>query len=260
MSSRIAQTFASLKATGKTALIPFIMAGDPDLAVTADLLPALVEAGANIIELGVPFTDPVADGETIQAAGLRALKAGTNVAKILDLVADFRKTNTTTPIVLMGYLNPIHSYGVEVFAKDAAASGVDGLIIVDMPPEEADVVSGAFHTHNLDLIRLITPTTDSARLAHITGGASGFLYYVSIAGITGTQSADPVQLAARLDDIRGQVSLPVAVGFGICTASDVAALKGHTDGVVVGSSLIAAFESGGKTKVIELVRQMADAA
>lgn len=260
MSSRIANTFASLKSMQKTALIPFVMAGDPNLEVTADLLPALVEAGANIIELGVPFTDPVADGETIQAAGLRALKAGTTLQKILGLVSDFRRTNTTTPIVLMGYLNPIHSYGIEAFARDAAISGVDGLIIVDMPPEEADMVSKAFHDHGLDLIRLITPTTDSKRLAYITDGAAGFLYYVSIAGITGTMSADPIKLATRLDEIRSQVSLPLAVGFGIRTALDVAALKSHTDAVVVGSSLIAAFENGGKAKVMELVRQMAEAA
>lgn len=243
--SRIETTFEVLKAQNKKALIPFIMAGDPDLEASLEILKALPGAGANLIEVGMPFTDPVADGETIQLAGQRALKAGTTLIKTLEMIAKFRKDNSETPIILMGYANPIHIYGFEKFVCDAQKAGVDGLIIVDLPPEEADELSSALeHTH-IDLIRLITPTTDEERLQTLLKGASGFLYYVSITGITGAAKASPEIIAPHIQTIKSHTDLPVAIGFGIKTPQDAATMAKIGDAAVVGSALIQALQAQG---------------
>ncbi len=243
--SRIEQRFASLKAEGRAALVTFIVAGDPDAEKSLQLLSALPDAGADIIELGMPFTDPMADGPAIQAADLRALANGMTLAKTLQMVRDFRAGNATTPIVLMGYYNPVYAYGAEKFAADAAAAGVDGLIIVDLPPEEDAELREPARRNGLDLIRLLTPTTVGERLNTVVEGASGFLYYVSVAGITGTKSADASAVAAQLKTIRAATDLPVVVGFGIRTPADVATMAAFADGVVVGSALVDEISSGG---------------
>jgi tryptophan synthase alpha chain len=233
--SRIEQTFKNLK---RPALITFITAGDPDYAKSLSILKALPAAGADIIELGMPFTDPMADGPVIQAAGLRALEAGANMKQTLKMTAEFRKENNTTPLVLMGYANPIYIYGVEKFVKDAAASGIDGLIIVDLPPEEDEELRTAAKKQNIDFIKLLTPTTNTARLPTVLKSASGFLYYVSVAGITGAKKADPASIKPHLDEIRKLTSLPIAIGFGIKSADDVKALSNIGNAVVVGSAIV----------------------
>ena len=233
--SRIKNTFEQLD---RPALITFIMAGDPDAQTSMDVLKALPDAGADIIELGMPFTDPMADGPTIELAGGRALKAGASMQQTLEMVRDFRQTNDTTPIVLMGYFNPIMQYGAKKFAKDASEIGVDGLIIVDLPPEEADEMLGNAKDNNLDIIRLITPTTDEKRLPKILNGASGFLYYVSITGVTGAAQADIETLKPHIEQIKTQTDLPVAIGFGIKTPEDAKKFGEIADGVVVGSSIV----------------------
>lgn len=233
--TRIEQTFKSLK---RPALITFIMGGDPDVAKSLEILKALPAAGADIIEIGMPFTDPMADGPVIQAAGLRALESGMNLHKILEMVQQFRKNNTATPLVLMGYANPLYAYGLEKFVKDAANAGVDGFIIVDLPPEEDSELRALTQKHKIDLIRLLTPTTDAARLPKVLEGASGFLYYVSVAGITGAKKADPAAIRPHIDMIRKHTKLPLAIGFGIKTAEDVKALAGIGDAVVVGSAIV----------------------
>jgi len=238
--SRIAKRFAKLKAEGRAGLITFITAGDPDLATSAKILAGLPKAGADVIELGMPFSDPMADGPIIQAAAIRGLKAGATLRGTLGLVRDFRAEDQTTPIILMGYLNPILSYGPEAFCADAAAAGVDGLIIVDLPAEEADLLVPFARQHDIDIIRLVAPTTDDARLPHVLEGSSGFVYYISIAGITGTGtgtgSAD--QLAAAIPRLRAVTDLPIAIGFGIRTPAHVAGALAVADGAVVASSLI----------------------
>ncbi len=236
--NRIETTFSALKDQGRKALITFTMAGDPDVAKSQSLLETLASSGADIIEIGMPFTDPMADGPAIQAAGLRALGKGMTLKKTISMVQQFRSKNTKTPIVLMGYFNPILSYGVDAFMKDAAASGVDGLIIVDIPPEEASEINQQVQQNNLCLIRLITPTTDEKRLSVILKGSSGFLYYVSIAGVTGTKSADADTVSRHIESIRTQTSLPLAVGFGIRTPADVAVFSKMADAVVVGSAIV----------------------
>lgn len=236
--TRIAATFSALKAANRKALVTFIVAGDPDTAASLETLKGLPAAGADIIELGMPFTDPMADGPAIQAADLRALANGMTLPKTLEMVKAFRETNTTTPIVLMGYYNPIYAYGTEKFTKDAAALGVDGLIIVDLPPEEEDELFLPAKAAGLDLIRLITPTTTPERLQTVIKNASGFLYYVSVAGITGSKSASPDTVKKHLDTVRTQTSLPIAVGFGIRTPDDAKAMSIAGDAVVVGSALV----------------------
>ncbi len=236
--SRIQTTFAAVKSQNRKALVTFIVAGDPNFEFSLSTLKSLPAAGADIIELGMPFTDPMADGAAIQAADIRALANGMTLGKTLEMVAAFRKDNTTTPIVLMGYFNPVYSYGVAAFVKDAATAGVDGLIIVDLPPEEDAELRAPAQKAGLDLIRLVTPTTTPERLQTVIRDASGFLYYVSVAGITGSKSASPETVSKHLDQIRQYTSLPLAVGFGIRTPDDVRAMSQCGDAVVVGSALV----------------------
>jgi tryptophan synthase alpha chain len=236
--SRIAARFAELARHGRGALIPFLEAWDPDQATSAALLAGMPAAGADLIEIGVPFTDPMADGPIIQEAGKRALRAGATLAGTLAMVRDFRAGDAATPIVLMGYLNPILSYGPERFCNDAATSGVDGLIVVDLPSEEADLLAPLAATAGLDIIRLVAPTTDDARLPKVLDGSSGFVYYVAITGITGTRSATGAELAEALPRIRQATRLPVAIGFGVRTPAQAAQAVRVADAAVVASSLI----------------------
>jgi len=238
MTTRIDTRFAQLKAEGRAAFVTFVMAGDPDLGTSLQIVKALPKAGADIIEIGMPFTDPMADGPAIQAAGLRALKAGTTLKKTLALVGDFRKDDNATPIVLMGYYNPIYIYGVEKFLVDAKAAGVDGLIIVDLPPEEDTELCLPALRAGLNFIRLATPTTDDQRLPTVLENTSGFVYYVSITGITGSGSADSSVVGAAVARIKRHTDLPVCVGFGIRTPEAARDIAAHANGAVVGSALI----------------------
>ena len=236
--SRIDRRFAKLRAEGRAALVTFVMGGDPDPAVSLEILKALPRAGADVIEVGMPFSDPMADGPAIQAAGLRALHAGMKLKGVLQLVADFRQSDEDTPIILMGYYNPIYIYGVEKFLADAKAAGADGMIVVDLPPEEdAELCLPALQA-GLSFIRLATPTTDDIRLPAVLANTSGFVYYVSINGITGAGRPDYSQVAAAVQRIKGHTDLPVAVGFGVKDAASAAEIAAHADGVVVGSALI----------------------
>lgn len=237
--SRIAARFATLKAEDRAAFIPFVTAGDPSIGVAREILMGLPAAGADLIELGMPFTDPMADGPAVQAAGLRALKAGATMKTTLQLVRDFRAAGHETPIVLMGYANPVFAYGAEAFARDAVAAGVDGMILVDIPPEEAGEFAPALRAAGMDIIRLSTPTTTDARLPAVLNGASGFLYYVSIAGVTGTKDFDPVEVEREVRRIKAQTALPVGVGFGIKTPAHAAAIARFADAAVVGSAIVA---------------------
>ena len=237
-SGRIAACFAALAKAGRKGLITFITAGDPDAATSLALLNGLPRAGADIIELGMPFTDPMADGPAIQAAGLRALKAGMTLRKTLDLVTAFRRGNDETPLILMGYFNPILSYGVPRFLADAKAAGVDGLIIVDLPPEEDGELCLPARAAGLNFIRLATPTTDDARLPAVLRHGSGFVYYVSIAGITGTSAASAGDVASAVARLKRHTDMPVAVGFGIRTPEQAAAVAAVADAVVVGSAIV----------------------
>ncbi|MGE4481739.1 tryptophan synthase subunit alpha [Acidocella sp.] len=236
--SRIAGVFATLRRKGNGALIPFVEAYDPDRATSLTLLKGMAENGADIIEIGMPFTDPMADGPTIQAAGRRGLLAGATLKGVLGLVREFRVDNDHTPLVLMGYLNPILSHGVKAFCKDAAEAGVDGLIIVDLPPEEADLMLPEATANGLDIIRLIAPTTSDARLKQVLAGSSGFVYYVSITGITGTRTATAADLARDIPRIRAATDLPIAVGFGVRTPEQAATVVAHADAAIVASALI----------------------
>ena len=236
--SRLAARFAALKREGRAGLVTFTTAGDPDAATAAAILTGLPAAGADVIELGMPFSDPMADGPAVQAAGLRALKAGMTLEGTLALVRDFRRRDRDTPIVLMGYLNPIESYGAEAFARDAADAGVDGLIVVDLPPEESDSLGPQALAAGLDLIRLATPTSDDARLPKVLEGASGFVYYVSVLGVTGGRSADDRAVATAVARLRRHTDLPIAVGFGIKTPEVAATIARVADGVVVGSAIV----------------------
>lgn len=238
MTDRIAARFAALKQEGRAGLVTYIMAGDPDLDTAYDIFKGLPAAGADFIELGMSFSDPMADGPSIQAAGLRALAAGNTLAKTIDMVRRFREQDNTTPVILMGYYNPIHHYGVAAFIQDALAAGIDGLIIVDLPPEEDDELCIPCHEAGLHFIRLATPTTDAQRLPAVLQHSSGFLYYVSVAGITGGASAQVTAIGDALSDIRAQTDLPIAVGFGIKTPTQAAAMGSVADAVVVGSAIV----------------------
>ena len=235
---RIDRRFAALKEEGRAGLVTFITAGDPDHATSLEILHALPAAGADIIELGMPFTDPMADGPAIQQASERALKAGQTMAKTLDMVRDFRRRDGDTPLVLMGYYNPVYVYGGERFLADAKEAGVDGLIIVDLPPEEDEELCLPAEAAGLDFIRLATPTTDAQRLPAVLANASGFLYYVSITGVTGTREPDFTAVAHAVDAIRAHTDLPIAVGFGVKTPEQAAMLARSADAVVVGSALV----------------------
>lgn len=263
MTTRIDARFAALKQEGRKAFVTFVMCGDPDLATSLEIIKALPKAGADVIEIGMPFTDPMADGPAIQAAGLRALKAGTTLKKTLAVVRDFRKEDDATPIVLMGYYNPIYIYGVDKFLVDAKAAGVDGLIIVDLPPEEDDELCIPAMKAGLNFIRLATPTTDDKRLPAVLNNTSGFVYYVSIAGITGSASADSAKVGAAVERIKRHTKLPVCVGFGIKTPDNARDIAGRADGAVVGSALIdvmrATLDSDGKAtaKTVSAVAEFA---
>jgi tryptophan synthase alpha chain len=240
VTDRIAARFGHCRAHGRAALITFITAGDPDHATSLEIARLLPKAGADIIELGMPFTDPMADGPAIQAAGLRALKAGETLPRTLSLVRSFREGDVETPIILMGYYNPIYVYGVDRFLADAKSAGVDGLIIVDLPPEEDDELCRPSLKAGLAFIRLATPTTDDKRIPTVLANTSGFVYYVSITGITGAATPDFGAVAAAVSRIKRHTDLPIAVGFGVKTAAHAAAVARRADGVVVGTSLVEA--------------------
>ena len=266
---RIAARFAQLRAEGRGGLIPFLEAYDPDLATSTAILHGLPAAGADLIEIGVPFTDPAADGPTIQRAGQRALKAGGSMPGALDMVKAFREADDETPVVLMGYINPILAYGPEAFCRRAQESGVDGLIVVDMPAEEADELIPTMTAAGLDLIRLVAPTTDDARLPVVLGEAGGFVYYVAIAGITGTRSAAAEDLALAIPRVRAHTDLPIAIGFGVRTPEQAAQAVRVADAAVVASVLIetlaASLDEEGRAapdtarQVLDQVRGLADA-
>ncbi len=265
MTTRIERRFADLKAKGRPALVTFIMAGDPDGDTTLEVLKALPAAGADLIELGMPFSDPMADGPAIQRAGLRALHAGETLARTLQTVRAFREGDDRTPIILMGYFNPVYIYGVERFVADAKAAGVDGLIVVDLPPEMDDELCLPAVEGGLNFVRLATPTTDEKRLPAVLKNTSGFVYYVSVNGITGSAAPDTTAVAAAVARIKAKTPLPVCVGFGVRTAEQARAIGRHADGVVVGSALVAAMEGAaenGTPAMVEavcgLVRELAE--
>jgi tryptophan synthase alpha chain len=242
--ARIDARFAALKAEGRAAFVTYIMAGDPDYATGLEILKGLPAAGADVIEVGFPFSDPMAEGPPIQRAALRALNNGMTFSKTLAMIAEFRKGDQTTPIILMGYANPLISRGFETFARDAAEAGVDGLIVVDIPPEEADPLADALDAEQLSLLLLSTPTSDDARLKVILRRTSGFAYYVSVAGVTGVKEADADIVAPHVARVRAAGGLPVAVGFGIKTPERAAAIARVADGVVVGSALVEEIATG----------------
>jgi tryptophan synthase alpha chain len=268
VTTRIDRRFAALKEEGRAALVTFLMAGDPDADTALAIIKALPSAGADVIELGMPFTDPMADGPAIQAAGLRALRAGQTMDRTLAMVRAFRAGDDATPIVLMGYYNPIYVYGVDRFLDDAKAAGVDGLIVVDLPPEEDAELCLPALAAGLNFVRLATPTTDDRRLPAVLANTSGFVYYVSITGITGAATPDASRVTEAVARIKRHTGLPVAVGFGVKTAAHAREIAQGADGVVVGSALIDALRTSltadgkatGKTveAVAGLVRQLAD--
>jgi tryptophan synthase alpha chain len=263
MTTRIDARFAQLKKDGRSAFVTFLMAGDPDPATSLEIIKALPKAGADIIEIGMPFTDPMADGPAIQAAGLRALKAGMTLKKTLTLVTSFRESDAATPIVLMGYYNPIYIYGVDKFLIDAKSAGVDGLIVVDLPPEEDSELCLPALKAGLNFIRLATPTTDDKRLPAVLANTSGFVYYVSVTGITGSASADASAVGEAVSRIKRHTPLPVCVGFGIRTPEAASAIASHADGAVVGSALVdvlrASLDPNGKAtaKTVAAVAKLA---
>ncbi len=239
--SRLSTRFSALKTNNSTALVTFITAGDPDLSTTEEMILLLEEAGADVIELGVPFSDPMADGPTIQLSSERALASGTTLHNILDSVKRVR-TRTQIPIILMGYLNPVHAYGYESFCLDAAQAGVDGVLLVDMPPEESRELTVTARNNGLDVIFLLTPTSDDARIATVNRLGSGFVYYVTVTGVTGARTAVSGTLAQELSRVKQTISLPVMAGFGISTQEQAAEVGQLADGVVVGSAIVKLFE------------------
>ncbi len=249
--SRIAATFAALAQQKRKALIPFITAGDPDPELTVPLMRALVAAGADVIELGVPFSDPMADGPTIQRSSERALKHGTALRDVLGFVAEFRKTNGQTPVVLMGYANPIEAMGDEQFADAARAAGVDGVLVVDYPPEEGARLSGLLARRAIDAIFLLAPTSTASRIGEVARHASGYIYYVSLRGVTGASNLDLAEVACKLPLIRSQIKLPIGVGFGIRDAQTARAVAEIADAVVIGSRLVQEIESSPRERVLD---------
>jgi tryptophan synthase alpha chain len=263
--SRIDARFAALKAEGRAAFVAYVMAGDPDYETGLEILKALPAAGADIIEVGFPFSDPMADGPSVQAAALRALDKGMTLRRTLESIAAFRQGDAETPVILMGYTNPLVTWGYEAFARDAAEAGVDGLISVDTPPEEADPLADALDAHGVALIRLATPTSDDARLPTVVRRTSGFVYYVSVAGVTGGKEADETAVAPAVARVRAASGLPVAVGFGIRTPERAAAIARVADAAVVGSALVDEVETGlamnesVKARVLSKVESLAKA-
>lgn len=270
MTKRIDDTFARLKAENKAGFVAYFMGGDPDYDTSLEIMKGLPGAGADIIELGMPFTDPAADGPVIELAGLRALKSKTNVKSILKMATTFRQDNDTTPIIVMGYANPIHHMGYAEFAQAAKTAGIDGAIIVDLPPEEDGDLRAAFDTHDLALIRLATPTTDDARLPVVVKGTKGFVYYVSVAGITGKALGASAAVSSAVNRIRKASGLPVVVGFGIKTPEQARTVAKDSDAAVVGSAIVDAIaqsldEKGAATATtvsapLALVKSLSDAA
>ncbi len=259
--TRIDDTFARLKSENKKAFVAYVMAGDPNYDTSLDLVKGLPAAGVDIIELGLPFTDPMADGPTIQLAGQRALEAGMTLEKTLDLAREFRKTDTTTPIVMMGYYNPIFSRGVDKFLVDAKDAGIDGLIVVDLPPEEDDELCIPAQKAGLNFIRLATPTTDDKRLPKVLQNTSGFVYYVSITGITGAAAAQATDVAPEVARIKSQTDLPIIVGFGVRTPETAKEIASVADGTVVGSAIVGELASGKSVAdVLTFVKSLADGA
>ena len=259
--TRIDDTFAALKAEGRKAFVAYVMAGDPDYETSLELVRGLPGAGVDVIELGLPFTDPMADGPTIQLAGQRALEAGQTLEKTLDLVRAFREADVTTPIVLMGYYNPIYSRGVERFLEEARSAGIDGLIVVDLPPEEDDELCVPAQAAGLNFIRLATPTTDDRRLPRVLQNTSGFVYYVSITGITGAAEAQAGDVGPEVARIKAATDLPVVVGFGIKTPETAKGIAGVADGAVVGSAIVQRIGEGASVEdVLAFVRSLADGA
>jgi tryptophan synthase alpha chain len=267
MTTRIDRRFAQLKTEGRAALVTFLTAGDPDTETSLALLRAIPAAGADVVELGMPFTDPMADGPAIQMSSQRALKAGQTLKKTLAMVRAFRQADDETPLVLMGYYNPIYIYGVDRFLRDAKSAGVDGLIVVDLPPEEDEELCLPALKAGMNFIRLATPTTDDKRLPAVLANTSGFVYYVSITGITGAAMADPAKVTAAVARIKRHTKLPVAVGFGVRTAEQAAVIAAGADGVVVGSALVNALKASldrddkatakTVTAVVDLVAELA---
>ena len=262
--SRLADTFARVRKEGRAAFVPFITAGDPNMETSFAILKQLPAAGADVIELGMPFTDPMADGPAVQASSVRALQSGATMAKVLEMVKKFRRADKVTPIVLMGYYNPIHAYGTARFTRDVAAAGVDGLIVVDLPVEEDEVLRLPARAQGVDLIRFVTPTTDDARLKRIVADASGYLYYVSVAGVTGTKAVPEDEVRAAMTRIRAATNLPCTVGFGIRSPEQAEAIARVADGVVVGSAIVSQVAANlhqGRDKIIaevlDLVRSLA---
>ena len=259
--TRIDDKFAELSAAGKKAFVTYMMAGDPDYETSLEIVKGLPGAGVDIIELGLPFTDPMADGPTIQLAGQRALDVGMTLNKTLELAADFRKTDDTTPIVLMGYYNPIYSYGVDRFLADAKAAGIDGLIVVDLPPEEDAELCIPAQDAGLNFIRLATPTTDDNRLPKVLKNTSGFVYYVSITGITGAAEAEAANVGPEVARIKASTDLPVIVGFGINTPEKAETIAKVADGAVVGSAIVSQIAAGKPpAEVLEFVASLAEGA
>ena len=254
--SRIESTFSALKAQGRTALIPYVTAGFPFADITPALMHGMVDAGADVIELGVPFSDPMADGPVIQKAGEKALGLGIGLVQVLDHVREFRKRNTTTPVVLMGYANPVERYdqihGADAFVRDAATAGVDGVLIVDYPPEECEAFAASLRAHGMDLIFLLAPTSTDARMAQVARVASGYVYYVSLKGVTGSGALDTAAVEQMLPRIRQHVHIPVGVGFGIRDAATAQAIGKVADAVVIGSRIIQLIEDQEHAKVVPI--------
>jgi len=254
--SRIAQRFEALRAQGRKALIPYITAGDPTPALTVALLQALVEAGADILELGVPFSDPMADGPVVQRSSERALKLGVGLRDVLEMVRSFRRGDTQTPIVLMGYANPIEAMGIETFLDAAAAAGVDGLIVVDYPPQECTAFAASAKRHGIDPIFLLAPTSTDKRIAEVARIGSGYLYYVSLKGVTGAGHLDLAEVAARVPTIRAATRLPIGVGFGIRDAESARQIARSADAVVIGSRIIQEIEAAGAEQAVARVKAL----
>ena len=259
--TRIDAKFAALNADGKKAFVAYIMAGDPDYETSLEVVKGLPAAGVDVIELGLPFTDPMADGPTIQAAGQRALDSGMTLQRTLDLARAFRETDDTTPIVLMGYYNPIYNRGVDAFLEDAKSAGIDGLIVVDLPPEEDEELCLPAQAAGMNFIRLATPTTDDKRLPRVLQNTSGFVYYVSITGITGAAEAEATDVGPEVSRIKAKTDLPVIVGFGINSPEKSCAIASVADGAVVGSAIVSKIGAGNlPADVLEFVKSLADGA